>query len=399
MTNQEAIEKATITAASMTTGGLLNAEQADKLIDYVIDETSEVVQRARVVKFRPSEYLIEKINVANRVAVPKAEAVDPGVRRGVSTSKVTLEHHEIMVPFEIGDIVKEENIEGDDLETHIIKMMATRLANNIEEMYWDGNTVGPAQTEAFMIEGGSSSLYVKDSYLAMFNGWLKLADGGHVVDAENKGISPSLIARVQRAMPTKFRKNKAMLKMLLSPDHENAYREVVSTRATASGDAALAATGNVPSLGVELVPVPRLSPEPLKVENTVANTDGTTATALSYAPITNLVITPTTLGSTPSTPYILNTDYSVDEANGTWTRLGGGTIPSGGTVKCTYQSAGEMLFTMYQNMIVAIGREIRMERQRNIFKGVNEFAITAKIFCQFEELDAVVKVKNLAVPD
>lgn len=398
MTNQELIEKVTITTSNMADAGLLNAEQSDKFIDYVVDETSDVVKNARVVRFRAAQRLIEKLNVANRVAVPKAEAADPGIRRGVSSSKVTLEHHEIMVPFEVGDIVKEENIEGDDVEEHIIKMMATRLGNNIEELYWDGNTTGPAQTEEFMLEGGSASLYVLDSYLGMFNGWLKNADSGHVVDAANAAMSPALISRALNAMPNKFKKDKKSLKFMLSWDHEQAYRERVSTRATGAGDTALSSQGNVPAFGIELMPVSLLASEPMVVENTVANNDGTTATALSYAPISNLVITPTTLGSNPIAAYIEDTDYTVDEANGTWTRDGGGAIPSGGTVKCTYQTAGQMILTKPNNMIVAIGRDIRIERQRNIFKGVNEFAITAKIFCIFEETDAVVKVINIAVP-
>ena len=185
---------------------------------------------------------------------------------------------------------------------------------------------------------------------------------------------------------------------MLSWDHEQAYRESVSTRATGAGDNALSSQGNVPAFGVELMPISLLASEPLKVENAVNNTDGTTATALSFAPISDLVLTPTTLGSSPAAAYILGVDYSQDLANGTYTRLGGGAMVSGGTVKATYRAAGEMLLTMSNNMIVAIGRDIRIERQRNIFKGVNEFAITAKIFCIFEETDAVVKVKNIAVP-
>lgn len=397
MTNKELMEKAAVTTASMANAGLLNAEQAEKFIDFVIDETS-MRDRVRVVRFKPSQRLIEKLNVANRVAVPKAEAADPGLRRGVSTSKVTLEHEEIMVPFEIGDIVKEENIEGDDVEEHIIKMMATRMANNMEELHWDGNTLGPASLESDLIEGGSSTLYVKDTYLALYNGWLERAVAGHVVDAANAVITPTIMSKALNAMPNKFRKNKNLLKFMLSWDHEQAYRESVSTRATQTGDNALAAAGNIPAFGVEMIPPSLFSAEPLKVENSVANTDGTTATALSLAPITNLVLTPTTLANVPTAAFVAGVDYTVNEAAGTWTRLGAGAIPSGGTVKATYNAAGQMLLTMLNNMIIAIGREIRIEKQRNIFKGVDEFAITAKIFATFEETDAVVLVKNIQVP-
>lgn len=396
MTNRELIEKATITTDAMAAAGLLNPEQADKFIDYVIDETG-VKGVARIIRFKPTQKYIDKINVANRVAVPKEEAVDPGIRRGVSTSRIVLEHREIMVPFELSDIVKEENIEGDAVEEHIIKMMATRFANNMEEMFWDGNTVGPAAQESELYEGGSA-LYIKDSLLALFNGFLKRAMSGHVVDATGEKISKTLISRALNAMPNKFRKNKAQLKFFMSPDHEQEYREGVSDRATQSGDNALAATGNIPSFGVELLPISLLSATPKYCENSVANTDGTTATALSFGPIDDLVLTPTTLANIPSAKYVEGVDYSVNETAGTWTRLGGGSIPSGGTVKATFKTAGRIILTNPQNLIICIGRDVRIEKDRNIFKGVNEFAITAKVWAEIEETDALVVIKNVAVP-
>lgn len=395
MTNQELLEKAAIVTANLAGGGLLEPEQSNRFVDYVIDESS-MMERARLIRFRAAQRLIEKLSVAGRVAVPKAEAVDPMIRRGVQSSKVTLEHHEIMVPFEIGDIVREENIEGPDVEDTIVRLMATRFSNNVEELFWDGNDVGPAQLESELVEGGSSTLYIKDSYLALFDGWLQNAQAGHVVDAAGDPMSPPLMSRAIQAMPNKFKKNKSALKFWMSWDHEQAYRESVSTRATQSGDNALAATGNVPAFGVEMVPVSLLNSEPLVVENSVANTDGTTPTALSYGPITDVVITPTTLGDNPEAAFIEDTDYSVDYANGTWTRLA--TIGSGATVKVTYRAAGMMLLTPPSNLIICIGRDVRVESQRNIFRGTTEYAVSAKVFCTFEETDAVVVVKNIAVP-
>jgi hypothetical protein len=396
MTNRELIAKATITTDAMAAVGLLLPEQADKFIDYVVDETG-IKDMSRIIRFKPSQKYIDKISVGRRMAVPKEEAIDPGVRRGVSTSRLVLEHREIMVPFEISDVVKEENIEGDAVEEHVIKMMATTFANNMEEMFWDGNTLGPAAVEADLYEGGSS-LCIKDTLLALFPGFLKLSEGGHVIDAANEPITPSLISRALNAMPNKFRKNRAAMKFLMSPDHEQVYREKISTRATQSGDSALAATGNIPSFGVELVPVALLSSTPPYCENSVANTDGTTATALSYGPIDDLVLTPTTLAKIPTAPYILNTDYTVNETAGTWTRLAGTAIGSGATVKATYKTAGRIVLTNPQNLIVCIGRDIRIEKDRNIFKGVNEFAITGKVWCAMEETDMVVVIKNVAVP-
>ena len=64
-------------------GGKLNPAQSDKFIDYVIDETV-LKDNARIVRFRNEPLDIDKIGVGKRVAVAKAEASDPGVRRGIT---------------------------------------------------------------------------------------------------------------------------------------------------------------------------------------------------------------------------------------------------------------------------------------------------------------------------
>jgi hypothetical protein len=393
--NQELLQKATITTDALASAGKLNPEQAEKFLDFVEDETQVAGTGVRFERFRNEQMLIEKLNVANRVALPFTEATDPAVRRGVSTSKVTLQPKEIMVPFEVSDLFKDYNVEGMSVEEHIIKMMATRLANNMEELFWDGNALGPAVLESDYVEGGSGTDYRKDSYLALFDGWLKQAEAGHVVDAANGEINPTLISRALRAMPNKFRKNRRDLVDFLSWDHEQAYREGVSTRATGAGDSARAGTDTVPSFGVNLRPISLLDPNPLYVEHITLGASATVS--LSHANITDVVVSDDTLAAVAATPYVENTDYTVDLAAGTITNLDVG-IGAGAGLKITYRTGGKMLITRPRNMITAVGRDIAIERDRNIYRRVNEYAIHARVYCCFEETDAVVLVKNVKVP-
>jgi len=397
MSNAEVIEKATITVDQMAEGqGLLYPEQADQMLDFVEDETT-MKGFARMVRVKAGKRLIEKINVADRVALPKAESGDPANRRGVTTSAVEIEPKEIMVPFSIEDSVGEESIENDaDIKQHVIKMMSKRLANNLEQLFWYGDPLGPAIEHSDWVEGGAAGQYRKDTYFGLINGWLKRAESGHVVDAQNLKMSPSIMNKALKALPTKFRKNKMNLKFFASADHEQDYRDSIGSRATPRGDQALNADGNLPAYGVELVPVALLLAEPQYVENSLANTDGTTPTALSFAPIDNLILTPTTLGLAPVAPFILATDYSQDLAAGTWTRLGGA-IGSGATIKATYDTMGRMILTLKSNLVWAVSREIRIERARNIWTTTDEFAITVKVDAVYEEVDAVVLVKNIQV--
>lgn len=397
MTNTEFMERAAITTEALAAAGKLNPQQANKFIDYVIDES---VMRAmtRIERFRPEELYIDKIGVGKRVAMLASEAEDPRSRRGVSTSRVVLKPVDIVVPFEIGDRFKRFNIEGDDVEDHVIRMMAIQLANNLDELWIAGNNNGIVQLEDDVYPDGSTTQYVKDAYLSAFAGFLKLAESGHVVDAENAALSASIFNKALLAMPTKFRKNKAMLKYLLSPDHEQGYRETVSGRLTGLGDQALQAQTNLTPFGVELMPVPLLERNPLYAENSVANNDGTTATQLTHKPMSDLVLTKTTIGRVPEDAYLLATDYTEDETNGTWTRLGGGSIPSAGTIRATYRTAGKMLLTNPQNLIIGIGMDISIEKDRDIWKKMNQFAISVSVACEVEEVDALVMVKNLKDP-
>jgi hypothetical protein len=398
MSNADLIQKATVTTAALANAGKLNPLQANRFIDFVVDE-SMMKDMVRIARFSSEEMLIEKIGVGRRVAVPKEEAADPGVRRGVTTSKVTLRPVEIMVPFEIGDLVQEYSIEGKGtMEQTVMRLMAKALANNLEELYWEGNANGPAVLEGDIIDGGSPTLYRKDTYLALYNAWLKQAEAGNVVDAQNAEIAQAVFGKALRAMPRKFKRMRNRLRWFLSDNHEQRYREGLSARQTALGDAAVNSADSPKPFGIQMAPVPLLPEDPLYSEDIVMNTDGTTPSNLSFAPVTELNVTTQTLGKVPEAAFIEGVDYSKDLTNGTVTRLGGA-IGSGATVKVTYRSAGRMLLSDPQNLILAIGRDIRIERARNIFKTVSEFAITARVYCTFEEDSAVVLVKNIKVPD
>lgn len=392
VSNEEIVRKAAIVADNLASGGKLNTAQSAKFIDFVIDE-SILKDNARIVRFRNEDLDIDKIGVGGRVAVPKSEAVDPQVRRGINTSKVTLRPKELMVPFEIGDNFREVNIEGDSIEDTIIGMFARALANDMEDLDINGNQLGPAVPQADLLDGGVAD-EVKDSYLALENGWSKLANQSNIVDAAGANIGLGIFGRAIRAMPTKFRRNKSGLRWLLSPDLWQLHLEKLSTRGTNMGDeAAKGGAGSPGPFGIKAVPVPLWEFEPLTVEHVVLPT--TTVVPLQGTNITDVVVHPEDLGKVPTASYIEATDYTLDAAAGTIARIGGQAIGDGDTVKVTYRTSPQIILTHMNNLIVGIGRDVRIEKDRDIFKGVNQYAITAKIAVEVEELSAMVKVINI----
>lgn len=394
VSNEDIVRKAAIVADNLATGGKLNDAQSDRFIDFVIDETV-LKDNARVVRFRNENLDIDKIGVGKRVAVPKKEAVDPQVRRGINTSKVTLTPKELMVPFEIGDNFRELNIEGDNVEETIIRLMATQLANDLEDLYINGNELGAAVPQSDLLENGSSD-EVKDTYLALVDGWSLLGDGANIVDAQGQNIGLSIFSKAIRAMPTKFRRNRTGLRWYMSPDLWQLYLEKLSTRATGLGDSAAVGGEGAPGpFGIRAVPVPLWEFEPLTVEHVQLN--GTTAVALKNGPVTDVVVHAEDLDKVPTAPFVegAGNDYLLDATAGTVARLAGGNIGDGDIVKVTYRSNPQLMLTHMNNMIVGIGRDIRIEKDRDIYKGVNQYAITAKVDVEYEELSAIVKVRNI----
>lgn len=393
LSNEELVEKAAITTDALASQGKLNPAQSDRFIDYVVDE-SVLKNNARVIRFRNESLEIDKIGIGKRVAMPKAEAKDPGLRRGVTTSKVTLAPSTFMVPFEISDEFRELNIEGDNIEDTIIRLMATQTSNDLEELYVLGNKLGPARLESDMNDGqGSTTLYVRDNYIALQDGWNLLADSGHVVDAGGTNIGVSLFSLALRNLPTKFRRNRANLRWYMSPDLIQIYQEKLATRATAAGDAAITGTSVPGPFGIPMVGVPSLQFLTPTTEHIVLT--GTTPTALKSKNVSSVVVVPSTLANVPTAQFSSSTDYVLDAVAGTITRTGGSTIGSGNTVKVTYNSSPRFILTHMNNFIVAIGRDIRIEKDRDIFKGVNQYAITGKVAVQYEEVDAIVTMKNI----
>jgi hypothetical protein len=395
-TNEDLVRKAVITADTISSNGKLNDAQADKFIDFVIDITG-LDKMARVVRFRNENLNIDKLGVGARVTMPANEGRDPGYRKGVSATQVVLSPAEIMTPFEISDTFREVNLEGDSVEDHIVKMMATQMGNDVEDLYINGDTTGPAVLENVVVPGGSSTQYVKDTYLALMNGWMTLAESGNTVDLGGANISANTFSQMLNAMPIKFRRQKDRLRFLCSPDLEQLYRERVASRATMSGDAALASMNALTPFGVPLIPVPLMDFYVPRVEHITFTGSGTSA-SLSYGPIqgSSVVVTSSTLGTSPESAYTLTTDYTVDATTGTITHAGGGSaIGATATVKVTYNAYPQMILTHMDNLIVGIGRDIRIEKDRDIFKRVNQYAITSKVAVAFEEDDAVVHGYNI----
>jgi hypothetical protein len=394
--NEEFVAKAAIVSADLAAAGKLNPKQADKFIDFVFDE-SILPSFARIEKFRNEQLDIDKIGVGQRVAVAANEATDPGLRRGVTHTKVTLEPQEVMLPTELSDTYKEHNIEGESVVTTVLRIFARQLNNDLEELYIHGSTAGYLAPQDEMLEGGSATEYVEDTYLKLFDGFLTKAQGGNVYDAGGASLSAGLFRQMLSAMPNKFKRNRKLLKWLVPVELEEIWRERVASRATAMGDAALNSDGNLTPYGIEMIPVPLMDLNPKQVQTFTLGAGATVS--LDFAPIqagSVVVMEEAIVGGTfqPRTAYVEDTDYTIDYVNGTITNLDVG-IGAGENIRVHYRSKPQILLTVRDNMIIGFGRDITMETDRAIFRRMDQFATTVKVDVQFEELTALVIGTNI----
>ena len=391
----EMIEKGIISTSDLASGGKLNPDQANRMIDFVFDET-KLKGMVRLIRMRAEQTDIDKIGVGSRVAVPKSEGIDPGVRRGVNTSKVVLNKKGIMVPFELTTEFLEDAIEtGSTLEDHVASMMGNQFANDLEGLYIAGDKNGPAVPEADIIDGGASNQVV-DGLHALVDGWGRLSGSGNVLDVDSAGISSNVFSRAKKALPTKYRRRLNLMRFFLPMDTEETYRNVLASRGTALGDNAIQNEVGVRAMGVQLESLALMEPNPLKVEHVTLT--GTTAVQLNGDKnITDAIAHLQTLSNTPTAPIADPADIIFDLAAGTVARSGGSSLPSPVDLKITYRAQTEMLLCEGRNLILGIGRDITIKRDEDIFRDVKLWAMTVRVAVEIENDEAVVLVKNIAI--
>lgn len=176
-------------------GGLLNAEQSNRFIDYMWEATV-LGNQVRTIRMKSDTIDIDKVGVGQRLLRVATEAVDDGVNAGATFSKISLTTKKLRLDWEISTESLEDNIEGDALEDHIARLMATQAGNDLEDVAINGN-----------------SALTGDPLLKAFDGWRKRAlAGGHVIDNGGGNVDRGVFNKALKAMPRKYMQRRNGLK-------------------------------------------------------------------------------------------------------------------------------------------------------------------------------------------
>lgn len=145
---------------SITVGDLgstkLSPEKADRYI-RAVENSTPILREARLLPMGSDKRDIDRTGFGSRIMQAAVEDTAPG-----STSEPTFTQNQLVAVEAIAvvgitDSALEDNIEREDFEDTLLDMMGARSGIDLEELYVKGDT-------------GSG-----DTYLALTNGWNKLA--------------------------------------------------------------------------------------------------------------------------------------------------------------------------------------------------------------------------------
>lgn len=219
MSAEELLEKVlNTTAVGAAGGGILKPAQADRFIDYMWDEAALTSMVRRKKMNNPSEE-IDKIAVGRRLAKKATEGVDTGVNADPTFSKISMTTVKIRLDWELTTESLEDNLEGDALEDHVARLMATQLGNDLEDLYINGDT-------------GDS-----DALLQSLDGFVKrFLAGAHVISAGGTALNKDVFNSVVKTMPRKYLSRRGDLRFFTSP---GLLQDFINETSDASGGAFL----------------------------------------------------------------------------------------------------------------------------------------------------------------
>lgn len=257
-------------------------EEADKFIDYIVDQ-SFWKDNARIVKMEKVEKNLRYLGfkAGTRFLKPANKFASSDYLKEFAQGKVTLTAKKVRGAVVIYDDDLEEGIEGQAFADHLMKIIAKKVANEIDEAsycshegfadtdvrsLWKGFRYkllyGQAKTETTGedIPGAATILDASNTLSGHSNDFTvpgKIAQRVKVDDTTYTGDWEFKFSKMLAVLPSKYKllglKN---LRFFCNDIIPNDYAEALATRATILGDKALLGENDLPFRTVPIASVP-----------------------------------------------------------------------------------------------------------------------------------------------
>lgn len=338
MRNRDLLQKVIDTdAIGDDGGGILNARQANRFIDYIVEQ-SVLVADARLVRMSEPTMDIDKLSVGTRIMRKATEGTDDGSNADATFTKISMTTVKLRLDWELTTEGLEDNIEGSSLEDHIAAVMARQTANDLEDLLIHGDTTS------------------NDALIKALNGWRKLArQNGQVVDAAGANLSRSTFDKALRKLPNKYLQRRAGLKWYTSSSLVQDYLWSLTTSDTAiDGTATKGAPAPGSVMGDAII-------------NGLGGANGG----------------PGSTGVRPFGIPLVEVPLMQENETGSYSAAAG--------------NHGNLELTFPENRIVGIQRDITVFREFKPKKDAIEYTQFMRVACQIENADSYVHVRNVKV--
>lgn len=197
------------TASPSDGGGILNAEQANRFIEYIFEQ--QVLARdGRRVTMRANTADLDKLNVGERVVRAANQADGDFTNAGVEFTKVTVTTTKLRLDWEVATEALEDNIEGGQLEDTLVRAMTRAFANDIEDLAINGNTAD--------VSSASTFLRILDGFVKRETAGSAGHDAGGYAVPSASAITVQDLQDIILAMPRKYRASRAQMKFYASSE-------------------------------------------------------------------------------------------------------------------------------------------------------------------------------------
>lgn len=239
MTNEEIIAKinsmeSIFKAASTSSTGTMNAEQASTFIQEVKDE-SELLSIVDAQQMNAEKKTLYSMGLEKRLLRKGSRGVDPDV---VDVDKLerTLDTVETVMAVNVYFEDIEDSIEQGTYEETVNSLIVKAFANDLADLAINGREAT-----------------VADDFLSINDGYLEIADtdsGIHATGISSNDTPKDIFNAMLRLMPNKWKTSPADLIYLVSPGRSEDYLDQLGDRATLMGDKSIITKWNPAYKGI-----------------------------------------------------------------------------------------------------------------------------------------------------